>query len=787
METRTEKSGATEPPLPSGERVGVRASAKLLGFPARVAALIRQRFALPPSPPRGEGRPRRRFHKLKIAAGALSVTALAGTAALALYAATLPPLDLSAAAGRSTVVLDREGKLLRPFLTADGRWKLPVTSDDVDPRYLAMLKAYEDKRFDRHHGIDPLGLARAAGQMVVHGRVISGGSTLTMQVARLLEPREERSLAAKLRQGVRAVELEWRFDKARILDLYLTLAPFGGNLEGVRAASFAYFGKEPKRLSTAEAALLVALPQSPETRRPDRFAEAARKARERVLERAGQAGLATPDEIAAARVEPVPLARRPFPNLAPHVAEQAVAEAPAQRSHRLTLDARLQGSLEDLARQSSLGLPPQVSIAILAVDNETGEIRASVGGVDYFATERAGSLDLTRALRSPGSALKPFIYALAFDNGIAHPETMLEDRPVRYGIYIPENFDMTFQGMVSARKALQLSLNVPAVDLLAALGPQRFISRLRDAGVTIAMPKEGGAPGLAVGLGGLGITLQDLTRAYVGLARGGEMLPLRFRSEPATFHSPHPEEPRSGVSKDASVHSGTSFETRASPAPQDEGSRGNIRLVDPVAAWYVADTLLGAPPPLNAVPGRIAYKTGTSYGYRDAWAVGFDRRHTIGVWVGRADNGAVPGLVGRAVAAPILFDAFARLGIDPRPFPQPADAIVSSTGHLPPPLRHLRQDVPKTVAAIATPALKLAFPPDGARIDLSAASLESQGQLNLKAAGGSPPYVWMVDGSPVTEPQRRRETIWRPPGKGFMRISVIDATGASESVSVRLQ
>lgn len=669
---------------------------------------------------------------------------------MVLYARSLPPLDLSAAADRSTVVLDREGKLLRPFLTADGRWKLPVTHNDVDPRYLAMLKAFEDKRFDDHPGIDPLGMLRAAGQMLTNGRVVSGGSTLTMQIARLLEPREERTLSAKLRQAVRAVELERRFDKAGILDLYLTLAPFGGNLEGVRAASFAYFGKEPKRLSTAEAALLVALPQSPETRRPDRFAEAARKARERVLERVEQAGLVTSDEVSAARAEPIPTARRPFPALSPHVAEQAVAEAPATRVQKLSLDARLQASLEGLARERSLGLAPQVSIAILAVDNETGEIRASVGGVDYFAVERAGSLDLTRALRSPGSALKPFIYALAFDNGIAHPETMLEDRPARYGIYIPENFDMTFQGMVSARKALQLSLNVPAVELLSALGPQRFLSRLRDAGIAVAMPRDSGAPGLAVGLGGLGITLQDLTRADVGLARGGEMLPLRFRQQDA----------------------------QAGPAP---------RLVDPVAAWYVADTLLGAPPPLNAVPGRIAYKTGTSYGYRDAWAVGFDRKHTIGIWVGRADNGAVPGLVGRTVAAPILFDAFARLGIDPRPFPQPADAIVANTGHLPPPLRHLRQDVPKTVAAMTTPTLKLAFPPDGARIDLSAAALDGSGRLNLKAAGGSPPYTWLVDGAPVTAPQRRRETQWQPPGKGFMRISVIDAAGASESVSVRLQ
>ncbi|KPF67664.1 penicillin-binding protein 1C [Bosea sp. AAP35] len=696
---------------------------------------------------------RRRFRKLKIAAASLALLFTAATATLFHYAASLPPLDLAAASERSTVVLDREGKLLRPFLTADGRWKLPVGVDDVDPRYLAMLKAFEDRRFDSHPGIDALGLARAAGQMLWNGRVVSGGSTLTMQVARLLEPREERTLAAKLRQAVRAIEIERRFTKTEILDLYLTLAPFGGNLEGVRAASFAYFGKEPKRLSTAEAALLVALPQSPETRRPDRFIVAARKARDRVLSRVAQAGLATASEVAAAREEPVPTARKPFPHLAPHVAEQVVAEAPVARSHRLSLDARLQASLESLARERALGLPPQVSIAILAIDNETGEVRASVGGVDYFATERAGSLDLTRALRSPGSALKPFIYALAFDNGIAHPETILEDRPARYGIYIPENFDMSFQGMVSARKALQLSLNVPAVELLSALGPQRFLSRLRDAGVAVAMPKEGGAPGLAVGLGGLGITLQDLTRLYAGLARGGEVPELKVRAE---------------------------------SAPQDEGFDKH-RLVEPVAAWYVADTLLGAPPPLNAAPGRIAFKTGTSYGYRDAWAVGFDRKHTIGVWVGRADNGAVPGLVGRSVAAPILFDAFARLGLDPRPFPQPPHAIVATSAHLPPPLRHLRQDVPKTVAAMTTPSLRLAFPPEGARIDLSASTADGRPELNLKVAGGAPPYTWLVDGAPVLAPTRRRESAWQPPGKGFLRISVIDGTGASESVSVRLQ
>jgi penicillin-binding protein 1C len=726
----------------------------------------------------------------------LSALALvaATTGALFWYASALPRLDLAAASDRSTVVLDREGKLLRPFVTADGRWKLPVGAADVDPRYLSMLKAYEDKRFDDHFGVDPQGMIRAAVQMLGNGRIVSGGSTLTMQVARLLEPRQERSLSAKLRQAVRALELERRFSKTEILDLYLTLAPFGGNLEGVRAASFAYFGKEPKRLSTAEAALLVALPQSPETRRPDRFPEAARKARERVLARAEAAGLVTPGEVAAARDEPIPTARKPFPALAPHTAEQVVAGSPEQKRHRLSLDARWQASLEQLARERAIGQGPQLSIAILVADNETGEIRASVGGVDYFDAGRAGSLDLTQALRSPGSALKPFIYALAFDNGLAHPETMLEDRPTRYGLYVPENFDLGFQGMVSARKALQLSLNLPAVELLSALGPQRFLSRLKDTGAAIAMPKESGAPGLAIGLGGLGITLSDLTRLYVGLARGGEVVPLKVKSS-----RPHPEEPPSGpafgrpkdklrgVSKDVSPPSGTILRDAPDGAPQDEGSQ-SIRLVEPVAAFYVAETLLGAPPPLNAAPGRIAYKTGTSYGYRDAWAVGFDRRHTIGIWVGRADNGAVPGLVGRVVAAPILFDAFARIGHDPRPFVQPPGVIAATSATLPPPLRHLRQDVPKTVAALATPGLKLAFPPEGARIDLAASAPEGgRPQLGLKVAGGVAPFTWLVDGAPITGPVRRRETEWQPPGKGFVRISVVDAAGASESVSVRLQ
>ena len=663
---------------------------------------------------------------------------------------SLGPLNLSMVNNRSTVVLDRNGRLLRPFVTSQGRWRLPIDTGDVDPRYLVMLKAYEDARFEWHPGIDPAALLRAAMQFATSGRVISGGSTLTMQVARLLEPREERTLSAKLRQMVRAVQLERRFTKDEILRLYLTLAPYSGNLEGTRAASLAYFGREPKRLSFAEAALLVALPQSPETRRPDRFAQVALKARNRVLERARERGVISAAEAEAAKAEPVPQARRAFPMLAAHAAEAAVMERASESTHRLSIEAHLQASLERLARERIERLDPKLSLAILVIDNATGEVRAQVGSADYMSRERAGGIDMTLALRSPGSTLKPLIYALAFENGLAHPETLLDDRPSRYGAYQPENFDLAFQGTVTARKALQLSLNVPAVELLNELGPARLLARLRQSEVAFAMPKEA-APGLAIGLGGLGLTLTDLTRLYAGLARGGEMPTLVRRL--------------------------------GENAPQEAR-----RIVDPVAAWYVFDILRGAPPPDNALAGRIAFKTGTSYGYRDAWAVGYDRHATIGVWVGRPDGTAVPGLVGRLLAAPILCDAYARLGTEPEPLAMPPFALQATTATLPPPLRHVRQDVPKTIASTVHAPLRIAFPLDGSRVELGFSHAnEEKGSLVLKASGGVPPLTWMADGAPVDTGSLRRESSWQPEGAGFVRLSVIDARGATDSVLVRVE
>lgn len=661
----------------------------------------------------------------------------------------LGPLDLSQLDDGSAVAVDREGQLLRAFTTGDGRWRLPVTHSSVDPRFLAMLKAYEDRRFDEHDGVDLRALLRAALQFAFNGRIISGGSTLTMQAARLLEPREARTLAAKLRQLARALELERRFSKSEILDIYLALAPYGGNLEGLRAASVAYFGKEPQRLTTAEQALLVALPQSPEARRPDRNAAAALAARNRVLDRAARYGAISYAEAEAAKAEPVPNRRKPFPAIAAHAAEAAQKGAPHKRILRFSYDLKLQSALERLAREGAEKLGPKVTAALVAIDNRTGEILARVGSADYFSNERAGAIDMTNALRSPGSALKPFIYALAFENGAAHPETMMEDRPSRFGVYAPENFDLTFQGQVSVRTALQQSLNIPAITLLSEIGPSRLLARLRNAGAQPVVPD--GAPGLAIGLGGLGISLLDLARLYSAFARDGQTPDLVERLD-----LPRP------------------------PSLQQ-------RACEPVACWYVADVLRGAPPPSNAPAGRLAFKTGTSYGFRDAIAVGFDARMTIAVWFGRADNGAVPGMLARHAAAPVLFDAFARAGATYEPVERPPGVLIAGNAQLPPPLRRIGRDGSRAASAAAqTAQLKIAYPPDGARVDLGLAKGEPS-RLALKNLGGAPPFRWMVNGAPAGSPELRRHSAWAPDGAGFARVSVIDAKGASDSVLVRLE
>jgi penicillin-binding protein 1C len=649
---------------------------------------------------------------------------------------------------RAVTVLDRNDRLLRAYTTADGRWRLPIEPREVDPRYVAMLLAFEDRRFRSHRGVDPVAIGRAGWQLIRNRRIVSGGSTLTMQVARLLAGEHERTGAGKVRQALRALQLERKLSKDAILRLYLRLAPFGGNLEGARAASLAYFGKEPRRLSLAEAALLVALPQSPELRRPDRFAQAALRARNRVLAYAAAQGVIPADEARRAMAERMPAARREFPILAPHLADAEINEGKPRLVHRLTIDAAVQANLEQLAREHANALGGRLSAALIALDHRTGEVIAHVGSPGYLDEARFGAVDMTAAVRSPGSTLKPIIYGLAFEAGLAHPETLIEDRPTRFGLYVPKNFDQDWHGTVTVRMALAQSLNIPAVKVLEALGPPRLFSRLDQVGITPVLPK-GAEPTLAIALGGLGLKLSDLASLYAGLARGGEAIALKYRRDAA--------DPK--------------------PAPVQ-------RLLSPVAAWYIADILRNAPAPANAKPGELAYKTGTSYGFRDAWAVGYDGRHTIAVWVGRPDGAATPGLAGRTAAAPILFDAFARLAPRRAPLPAaPSGTLNVAAGDLPPPLKRFREARDEPAAGLyLEPAVQIAFPPDRSELDI-----DDGAGIVVKAEGGALPLTWLVDGVPIDSDPTRREAELPAASRGFLKLSVIDAKGRADGVTIRLK
>ncbi len=661
-------------------------------------------------------------------------------------AAYPPPLEKAKII--SAEVLDRDGELLRAFATPEGRWRLKTLPQDVDPRFLKMLVAYEDQRFYDHRGVDYWAIGRAAWQLVSHGRIVSGASTLSMQVARLIEPRETRSLSAKLLQLVRAAQIERRLSKQEILAIYLTRAPYGGNLEGVRAASLAYFGKEPRRLTVAEAALLVALPQSPEGRRPDRHPKAAQAARERVLRRAAVAAITGEGEVARAASDAISTRRLQLPAYAAHLAEAAIRRQPNANEYRTTLKRSIQQGLEQVARDASAELPPKASLAMVMADAKTGEIVAEVGSADYFDANRSGWVNMTRVLRSPGSTLKPFIYGLAFEQGLISQETIIEDRPTDFFGYRPKNFDMSYQGDVSVRQALQLSLNVPAVRLLDAVGPSRLMVRFRRAEVRPVLPPNE-APGLAIGLGGVGVTLKDLVQGYAALASRGN--PVRLGN---------------GID-------------------DQPGLIGGEPLLEPAAVWSVADILSDVLPPQGSRKLGIAYKTGTSYGYRDAWSIGYDGRHVLGVWVGRADNGAVPGIAGYQTAAPILFEAFSRSGVPITPLPAaPAGAIRLAQTDLPISQRRFSVTASGLVAASSQePPPQIVFPPEGARVDLGARSGELS-PLVLKLQGGRAPFRWLANGKPLAEISRRRTSEWKPDGAGYSRLTVIDAVGRAASVGI---
>ena len=703
-------------------------------------------------------------HKKKLfgISGAFALLLLSGFMTWQIFVLCLPAFDLAQhmkAKGlehrlsSSVIVTDRREKLLRAFTAKDGRWRLPVRQDNIAPHYFKLLLNFEDKGFYDHNGIEPKAFVRAAWQWLKNGRVISGGSTLSMQVARLLEGRKDRSLATKWRQIRLALQLEKRFSKQDILDLYIKLTPFGGNLEGVRAACLAYFGKEPKRLSLAEAATLVALPQSPEGRRPDRFPQRAKTARDRVLKRAFENEMISQGDYLYALRQPMITQRQAFPMWAAHVAERMVKSTPSSSEIKTSLSRPLQVKLEVLAKSHALRLGKGLSAAILVIDHHNGDVLAHVGAADYHDESRFGPIDMTRAVRSPGSTLKPFIYGMGFDAGMVHPESLIEDAPVRFGLYAPENFDGKFHGTVTIRQALQKSLNIPAVKLLARIKPSRFGARFSYAGIRSSMPNN-----LSVALGGVGFTLKDLAKAYLHVANPGSALELNYL---------HP-----------------------APARSADKILKHRPLMSERAAFYVTHILRGAPPPKNAKPGALAYKTGTSYGYRDGWAVGYDGQHLVAVWIGRPDGGPTTNLTGIGAAGPLLFDVFQHIGEKRVPFARPPRGVIFASGDdLPPPLRWFDKEKRRLTAhngQAKIAKVKIAFPPKGAEFYLQKKRTASM-PIALKAEGGKLPLTWLVDGKIVPSKAHLRHSFHKVNSAGFVEFSVIDALGRTDRVQIRVR
>jgi penicillin-binding protein 1C len=650
-----------------------------------------------------------------------------------------PPLER--AGHVSGVVMDRRGAVLRVFPVDDGKWRMQAHLDQIDPDFIEALLSYEDKRFMSHGGVDFAAMARATGSLASAGRVVSGGSTITMQTARLLEPRP-RNVGSKLIEAFRAWQLERRLSKEQILELYLTLAPYGGNLEGVRAASWAYFGREPDNLSPDQIAMLIALPQSPEARRPDLKPKAAIVARERVLMRLADEGVFARDLAKESAEYPAPK-RRDFPTLAWHASEEALTRSKSPDNIRTTLDLNLQKEVEELATRSAGPARDGVQVAIMVVDIATREVRAVAGSSNRDTA--GGWIDLTNRPRSPGSTLKPFIYGLAFDDGVASPDTRIADAPRRFSSYRPDNFDRSFRGDVTVAQALQHSLNIPAVSALDAVGAQRFAAALAFAGADLSMPLSGDDDaGLAIALGGAGLTVRELALLYAALGDKGRALPLNWLQSESKI------------------------------------PRKSSQIMSAQSARQIIDILASSPSPPGRRPAQltqdapvIAAKTGTSYGFRDAWGAGVGAGEAVVVWIGRADSAPRPGVTGREAALPVLFEVYDLISrIMPKRNAGPSLLEENPDDHLPPSAlaRFERENVPPQIL----------FPPDGAEV-----WKDGEHTSFVLVAEGRGHLAWYVDGKPLGR-NVAGDTVWRPGVAGFYTVSVVDAGGLTSKARVRI-
>ncbi|MEN8236357.1 MAG: penicillin-binding protein 1C [Pseudomonadota bacterium] len=660
---------------------------------------------------------------------------------------TLFPPNLERLNERSTVVYDQEGEPLHVSCSSNqDLWCLPVKANQVDLNFLKHLILIEDKRFWSHWGVDLGSMLRALYQLARNRKVISGASTLTMQTVRLLEPRP-RTVTSKVIEMFRAWQLEWHFTKTQILEMYLTLAPYGGNITGVWAAATTYFGHRPNRLTPAESAMLVALPRAPTKLRPDRAPLRLQKLRNRVLRKLHQHNLVTLSQMQEAQNQSIPTRRFAFPKRVPHLARRLRFAHPKMFEHHSFIDAQIQQSVKEIVR-AAIVPKSSASIAVLVLDNQTQQVCAYVGSRNFWSKMSCGQMDYIRAIRSPGSTLKPFVYGMGFDQGLIHPQTLLKDLPQRYGAYAPSNFDHSFHGELTVAEALRKSLNIPAVTVLNTVGPLHFVSHLQQTGVRLRMPYQGAAPNLAISLGGVGMSLEELVLLYSTLGHHGEVKPLHYSDEVAFgLHSQL-------LSGQAAQHLRSILTLSDHFSPLSAGHRGEFAL-----------------------------KTGTSHGHRDAWAIGVGSGYTVGVWMGCPNNASLRGSTGLSAAVPIINKVFQVL---PTRVCHPVVAKSSSDIHTP---YQLKSHVVQSQLSVhhMPESLTIQFPVNGTVLQPTRNELGEFHPVSLVVQGQKGEVTWLINGCTTGLVKERHRILWVPPSIGFYSLVAIDAAGYQAKVEVEIQ
>jgi len=638
------------------------------------------------------------------------------------------PVDISKAFRTSRVVTASDGSWLYAQTNSEDKWRFKVDIAKLDPKYIEVLLAFEDKNFYSHHGLDISAMLRAIGQLIANRKIVSGGSTITMQLARLLEPKP-RTIAAKIREIIKAFQIELHSSKDEILSAYLSLTPYGGNVEGVVAASMRYFGKLPQSLTASQSALLVSLPQSPERNRPDKHLANSLNARDKLLKMAYEKSIINRYQYQQALKEQVPTKLKSYPRYAPHLSEKLLGNKQIKEKKIVTtLDAKLQKQLERWLKEKSHILPKDTTIALLVVKNSDSTVQAYLGSHDRFSSRVSGFVDMVQAIRSPGSTLKPFIYALGFEKHFIHPNSVIVDQETLFGDYMPHNFSYKYSGEVSVAYALKQSLNIPAVKVLQKIGVEDFLSRLRSYVQGIYIPKNRAS--LPIALGGVGLSLWSLTDLYVGLANGGEALPIHYLLA-------------------------------------DESLKKR-RLIDAKSSKMTTAILREVTPPRGFINrnNMIAYKTGTSYGYRDNWSIAYTKEYTIALWAGKPSNATQFKRTGRMVAAPLVYEAFALL--------ESIHRVNSWQWQS----NYLGDNVPvglkyfdKRELENAREKLSLIYPQDNSRFKNAGCG---DTLVEFKIKQGTPPYSWYIDDM---SRDINKTAITLPFGRGAHTITIIDSRG----------